>query len=331
MFKVSIIIPAYNTADVINRTLKSVENQTYQNYELIIINDGSTDETKKIIDNYKQDKSNVIVHHQNNQGVSIARNKGIELATGEFICFLDSDDTYEPEFLEAMLKRQEETGGDVIYCGFNQVDKSGNSEKRPDTFSNGNILKLYYTDGCFIHFSGILVNRNILLKHNIHFEPGRKISEDVLFTVKLFNLCDAYAVEKYLLNYLYRENSAINSKWSDDTWLSDINGSKKVLTYLNENYNKFDKIELLNAVRFRLLRREIDFLYNKMLKRQFDTINIYIEENDFIDVLRKNIHALCKGDRKKSSYIISKNYLTLFWGYFYYKFLRFNFKNFTQN
>jgi len=74
---------------------------------MILVNDGSIDGTKKFIDGYTHNKNNVVGYHQNNQGVSAARNKGIELVTGNFVCFLGSNDTYEPTFLEKMKPRQE--------------------------------------------------------------------------------------------------------------------------------------------------------------------------------------------------------------------------------
>ena len=91
---ISVIIPAYNTIDVIEETLKSVEAQTYQNYQIVLIDDGSTDGTGKFIDNYCKHNKKAIAFHQDNSGVSITRNKGINYATGEFICSLDSVDTY---------------------------------------------------------------------------------------------------------------------------------------------------------------------------------------------------------------------------------------------
>ena len=121
---ISVIIPAYNTIDVIEETLKSVEAQTYQNYQIVLIDDGSTDGTGKFIDNYCKHNKKAIAFHQDNSGVSITRNKGINYATGEFICFLDSDDTYATTFLEKMLNRQQQTNSNIVYCSFNRIKKN---------------------------------------------------------------------------------------------------------------------------------------------------------------------------------------------------------------
>ena len=153
---ISVIIPAYNTIDVIEETLKSIEAQTYQNYQIIIINDGSTDGTGEFIDNYCKNNNKAIAFHQDNYGVSITRNKGINCAAGEFVCFLDSDDTYATTFLEKMLSRQQQTNSNIVYCSFNRIKKN-NIVKEILPFKEGNILKSFIEKS--FHFSGILFKR----------------------------------------------------------------------------------------------------------------------------------------------------------------------------
>ncbi|PKC52446.1 nucleotide-diphospho-sugar transferase [Rhizophagus irregularis] len=99
---VSVIIPVYNRENKIKIALESLINQSYQNFEAIIIDDGSTDQTAKVIKEYNC--SNFRYVYQENSGVSVARNKGIAESKGEYICFLDSDDFYEPTFIEKMWK-----------------------------------------------------------------------------------------------------------------------------------------------------------------------------------------------------------------------------------
>ncbi|MCD4600036.1 glycosyltransferase family 2 protein [Proteus mirabilis] len=96
---VSVIIPAYNAKKYLERAVNSVLNQSYKNVEVIIINDGSSDDTLSIIKKLSVLHKEIIFFSHENQGISKTRNKGIELAKGEYICFLDSDDTYEPNFL----------------------------------------------------------------------------------------------------------------------------------------------------------------------------------------------------------------------------------------
>ena len=113
---VSIILPVYNAVNYIEKTITSVLNQTYKNFELIIVDDGATDGTSEICRNYAQKDYRISYYKQNNFGTAVARNRGIELAKGEYIAFLDHDDEYLPHFLEELLEISEEDD-ELIKCG----------------------------------------------------------------------------------------------------------------------------------------------------------------------------------------------------------------------
>ena len=124
--KVSIIIPAYNCVQYIEQCLCSVIKQTYSEVEMVIIDDGSTDGTGNIVDQICQNRENAIVIHQVNQGVSAARNKGIECASGKYILFLDSDDYLGETYVEKMLSAAELHEAELVVCGYQMVDINGN-------------------------------------------------------------------------------------------------------------------------------------------------------------------------------------------------------------
>lgn len=132
---ISVIIPAYNIEQYIERCLDSVRNQTYKNLEIIIINDGSTDQTGEILDRYKLKDSRIYVIHQKNQGVSAARNKGLEVAKGDYIGFVDGDDVIDFTMYETLVKLLEETEADIAHCGYqmvfrNRIDYYYNTKKK---------------------------------------------------------------------------------------------------------------------------------------------------------------------------------------------------------
>ena len=115
--KISVIIPVYNTELYLRRCLESVINQTYTNLQIIIIDDGSTDNSLKICTEYAQNDNRLIVYSQNNSGVSAARNKGLDMATGDYIAFVDSDDFIENDMFAKLLNTMVNNEADIIVCG----------------------------------------------------------------------------------------------------------------------------------------------------------------------------------------------------------------------
>lgn len=118
--KVSIIIPIYNTGDKLVRCLESVLNQTHDDFECLLVDDGSIDQSPRIIDEFAAKDSRFKAIHKPNGGVSSARNEGLRIADGEWVVFLDSDDTIKPNHIEAMLSVVED-GIDIVFTGFEQI------------------------------------------------------------------------------------------------------------------------------------------------------------------------------------------------------------------
>lgn len=324
---ISIIIPVYNSSLFILDTLASLHAQSYKNFEIIIINDGSTDNSIDIIKKYQRKNNNIILYNQENKGVSVARNKGIELSNGKFLTFLDSDDTYSPNFLEKMLCKQCEENADLVYCGYNRVSSSGRVTIVPCLFKEGSILDSYLQRNGYFHFSGMLIRKNILLEKQIYFEVGSSISEDLLFTVQLLNNANCYCVKEHLFNYIQRPNSVMSSSWSKNKWLSDIKGREKILLYLKNNYDKHNKKEVLQLASEFIFQREISYMIDCIKKWKYKEINDYLIESNFIkkEQLFQN-GKLNNKDKKKFAIIKKKNYFIWFFYTLYYRFFRFNWK-----
>lgn len=322
---ISIIIPIYNSCEYLLNTLKSLEAQSYHHYEIILINDGSTDNSLKILEEYKRKNNRVILYNQKNMGVSAARNKGIELSKGEFVTFLDSDDLYSSSFLEKMLSKQMKKNADVVYCGYNRISISGKIKVMPCLFKEKDILNLYFQPNGYFHFSGMLIRKSILLEKQIYFEVDLNISEDLLFTVQLLNNCSFYCVKEHLFNYIQRQNSVMSSVWSKNKWISDIKGREKILLYLNNNYNKNDKKEIIQLASEFIFKREISYMIDCIKKWKYKTISDYLAESDFLkkeQLFQKG--KLNKTDKKKFLIIKRKNYVIWFCYTLYYRFFRFN-------
>lgn len=212
--EISVIIPVYNRQDTISISLNSLINQSYNNFEVIIIDDGSYDSTSRVIEKYLESDIRFKYIYQDNSGVAIARNKGLELATGNYVCFLDSDDYYESKFLEKMYEKiKENHENEVCYCGYNIVSVSKKS-KRKTQFKSGDILIDYILEKVNIHTTGWLIKRELLLKNNINFPEGVSWGEDFEFFCHVLSITNKVVfVPDYLTNYTvdFTDSSRLSS------------------------------------------------------------------------------------------------------------------------
>lgn len=217
MPKISVIIPVYNTEKYLRKCLDSVVNQTLEDIEIICVNDGSTDSSLKILEEYVQKDNRVRVISQENQGVSIARNTGIKTSTADFIMFLDSDDTIEFNTLELSFAKITKTNADICCFGLNEITKDF---RKPRDWGESKYLREYENKeldieakkAFIINACGKLFRRDFLLKNNILFGPNIKMGEDAIFNLCcLFNNPKYTILNAYLYNYLMdREDSATN-------------------------------------------------------------------------------------------------------------------------
>lgn len=214
--KISIIVPAYNVAPWISRCLDSVLNQTYRNLEILVIDDGSTDGTSGIIDEYAERDGRIIALHQKNAGLVSVREKGISIATGQFVGFVDGDDMIEPDMYERLLKNALKYDADISHCGMKYC------------FYDGRV-KMHYGTGeltVFDTFTGIkellccrkiepslcnkLYRRNILEDSCLDKEVVNY--EDLLRNFVLFQRTNKSVFEDFCgYQYWRRENSMSNN------------------------------------------------------------------------------------------------------------------------
>lgn len=180
MDKVSIIIPVYNAYSTIDKCIESIMNQTYRDFELILINDGSTDQTLEKLDYYEDKYENVRVINKENEGVSKTRNLGIQIATGKYIMFIDNDDYIDSTYVETLVKAIQNKDVDCIYSGFRREDSNGKVIQEK-TFKN----TIWSTYLLVVPWAKIY-DRKYLLDNNIEFLPYG-IGEDIYFTLKLIS------------------------------------------------------------------------------------------------------------------------------------------------
>ncbi len=238
MKKVSIIIPCYNCEKLLGETLDCLKAQTFNDFEVVCINDGSTDNTLDVIKKYKDEQAlDIVSIDKPNGGVSSARNCGIEAATGEYLLFLDSDDIYHPEFVERMLDAAQNV--DVVYCKLSRdldVVKS---------FSAGCVVgilqsqqqamdKLLFEMGSY-GFYCYIYKKNLIEEIGLRFDENTKFGEDREFNWKYLCHCKTAAwIDMPLYGYRINNESATRkgASWRKTDLLSAV---KRIEDYLDEN------------------------------------------------------------------------------------------------
>ena len=235
---ISVIIPAYNVESSLERCALSVMGQTYKDFEVVLIDDGSTDSTPSICDALGQKYANIKVLHQKNSGVSAARNKGIDIAKGEYLCFIDSDDYVEPDYLEQLYHAIDSNQADLAGC--DQVGKSM-LIKEDVMDSSSKIVDAILGYGKRENNQAVW---NKLFKKaiigDLRFPTDIFLGEDTLFCVEYAKRCKkGIHIHKGL--YHYDEPTASTAYRSDPKLL------KKYLTYIESRKRMLKDVSMLNA------------------------------------------------------------------------------------
>ncbi|MGM0883313.1 MAG: glycosyltransferase family 2 protein [Bacillota bacterium] len=273
---ITIIIPVYNRENNITLALNSLLKQTYKNFEVIIIDDGSTDNSHETIKRYTSVDSRFKYYFQYNSGVSAARNKGIREATGKYITFLDSDDYYEHTFLEKMNHRIMKDDNDVCYCGYYRVTPQS-KQKSFTRFIEGNILREYILGRVSIHTTGWMIKRNFILEKQIYFTEGVSWGEDIEYFCNILTATrKVCCVKDYLTNYTVdfsTDNLSIFSMDKIDKDKEYIDRIKKKTEILNNKNIRSALIDyrlsalitykLISALSHKADRNEVVYYFNK--------------------------------------------------------------------
>lgn len=252
MPKISIIIPVYNVEKYLNRCVDSILNQSLQDFEIILVNDGSTDSSPKICDEYVEQDERIRVIHKQNARVAAARNDGIKVAQGEFISLIDSDDWIEPTMLEEMYSTATKFGCDFVMCDFTkkgkEVEYTVSQPIGEGFYDRERIEKELFK--CLIMFDNIefpptisnctcLFNREFLIDNVLYYDEDIHYCEDSIFGSKvMYNANKFYYLKgKYFYNYFYNPNST-TSKYNSKKWDSYLKINERLEEYFrNDNFD----------------------------------------------------------------------------------------------
>lgn len=284
--EISIIVPVYKVEKYLPKCLDSILAQTFSDFEVLLVDDGSPDSSGRIAEEYAERDSRIKVFHKENGGVSSARNYGLRQARGQYIAFCDSDDWVEADWLKTLYEQISEYPVDLSVCGLMKEDEAGKTlfsiDERHIYTKNKEeaLLTLFNGDG-YYRYQGWVVNKlykkEILIKNHIYFNEKISYSEDRLFNFFYLLHCSSivYSTDpKY--HYLIRQNSAMISYHENKVY--------------QEKYGTFmDAFEIMSriCIPFPLVIRQA-LASNYIL----DSINLYFKYNT--SSFRKEIHAKVK-------------------------------------
>lgn len=224
MSLISVIVPVYNAEKFLHYCIDSILNQTFIDFELILVDDGSLDNSGKVCDEYAEKDERVKVIHKQNGGVSSARNAGVEAAQGEYICFVDGDDYLESNYLDVLIEtKREYSDFDNVWCGFQTVEDYVKNNKKSVVFENNNdyafsdlssIMDLYEKWLVQMPWNKLFETKTIK-KNNIIFPSGLSLGEDYIFNLKYLDCTNGkiVVINKPLYNYLRDGKESLDNKY----------------------------------------------------------------------------------------------------------------------
>lgn len=237
---ISVIVAAYNIKEYLPRCLDSLISQSYQNLEIIVIDDGSVDGTGAICDQYAAKDSRIKVIHQPNQGLSGARNAGLAIASGDYIGYVDGDDWIETDMYRAMLEACESKEAELAVCAYRRIAKEKISRKfthKEYVLNREEALDIYICDNKDYHiYNSVwskLFRKDII--EGIKFPVGKK-SEDIMYTTRaMVNANTCVFLDTPYYNYVIdREDSIMNQKLHERRFYDEIPFWKEQIAYLEQ-------------------------------------------------------------------------------------------------
>lgn len=230
--EIGIIVPVYNAQQSLHRCIDSILIQSYSNFKLILIDDGSEDDSLMICRQYQKHDSRIIVYSQNNSGVSTARNKGIELCTSPYLCFTDSDDYLEPDYLQNFVESASASPDvDMVFQGINRIFTDRTERIIPN---KGVYLRKRLLDGIsdinqysiFRYICTKMYRTEIIKRHHLRFNKNISISEDRIFALQYLEYCNGLSViNRSAYNYIIHGNglTAYKRSYQEIKQAADIN------------------------------------------------------------------------------------------------------------
>ena len=276
---ISVIIPMYNSAAVIERCLTSVMRQSFRDIEIIVIDDGSTDHGADVVLELASKDDRIRYIRQENGGASRARNRGLDAANGEWICFIDSDDAIEEDYLSSMYDCIQETACDIVMCGFRAVrgNRSTNwllSEAAMNSLK-GNLREDLVTLRCFISSPCMKIFRKDRIEElHLRFREDMVLAEDRYFNNHYYTKCNSVNFINRPLYIYYRDNAGLSKAANSVCFENEMDNLAYMVSFMENAKIKQGKSFIAEYIcqcirRYVLLPGEKDTIWSsrKRLKR----------------------------------------------------------------
>jgi len=286
---ISIIIPVYNVELFVSKCLESVIQQDYKNIEIIVINDGSTDDSLAICERYKNKDKRITLINQSNHGLSFSRNIGIERAKGEWIIFLDSDDWISNDFCTKLLNLALMHQSDLVISNYVKVYEGSlpiiNSKTTLLIFEKNEALNELYNEKYlqFVISCGKLIRRTIL--NSIRFPNGKLHEDEFVSHLILSNSNRVVYTSEQLLFYRQRPNSITNQKKSAKNYLDSIEAHNIRASY----FNSINSSRLFILTTERLFLITYNFLNKIKLSKLIYRRTIYVLKKSYLILAKSNV------------------------------------------
>lgn len=299
---ISVIVPVYNVEEYIRECLNSIINQTYKKLEIILIDDGSTDKSGEICEEYMAKDNRIKVIHQRNAGLSDARNAGIEIATGNYIQFIDSDDYIDEDMLETLYNLIIENDADIAMCS-NYILKDGikscECSNKKYIYDRKEALKEILIDETIRSYSWNKLAKKELFD-KIRF-PSKRVFEDVLTTPKLFEKSNKVVFLDTPKYYYRQRNGSILNKQTKQLRLQYINAAMEINQFIKEKESSLENycaynvahitIKTFNDIGFFSM---YDLLDEEIIKKLYEKTRKIFENKEYEKLIVENSNYVKK-------------------------------------
>lgn len=269
--EISVVIPVYNVENYLKKCLDSVVNQKFYDFEVVIVNDGSTDNSYKIINEYEEKYNNLKVINTPNKGLSAARNTGLDNSSGKYIVFVDSDDYISEDYLKDLYNCIVKDDSDIAICSFERVTEENNLRENINldsnkVYSNLEILKEILRGKLQCYAWNKMYKKSLFLNNNLRYPPGMLYEDIAIFVELVISSKSMVFINKPLYKYRIREGSITNVR------------GKKAAEHFNYAIDRVNNIVMKNNLFEKVSKELVNFnlMYSLSV---MDIIGIYTDYN----------------------------------------------------